>query len=115
MKPRNDQDRAITDHVQTLGRTAEGARTSAALWRSFGTPGFDLRAEAGRLAAPVLLVWGARDIVLPAAAGLETHAAIPGSQLRMLPTGHVVFASDPDGFLDIARPFIETAHQTAPR
>jgi pimeloyl-ACP methyl ester carboxylesterase len=115
MKPRNDHDRAITEHVRALARTAEGARTSAALWRSFGTPGFDLRAEADRLGAPVLLVWGERDIILPPAGGRETHAAIPGSRLHMLPTGHVVFASDPDGFLDVARPFIAAAHQTVSR
>jgi pimeloyl-ACP methyl ester carboxylesterase len=109
MKPRNDHDRAIADRVQALARTADGARVAASLWRSFGARGFGLRADASRLTAPTLLVWGARDVVLPLKAGRQTHAAIPGSQFREFDTGHVVFASDPDGFLDVAVPFIESA------
>ena len=109
MKPRNDYDRAIAGRVQARARTAEGARVAAALWRSFAAPAFDLRADGPRLAPPVLLVWGARDTILPLAAGRQTHMAIPGSQFRTLDTGHVVFASDPGGFLEIAEPFIESA------
>jgi len=113
MKPHNDHDRAIAERVRARARTADGARIAATLWRSFGAPAFDLRAEGHRLAAPVLLVWGTRDIILPLAAGRQTHAAIPGSQLRTLGTGHVVFASDPAGFLALARPFIDSASKTA--
>jgi pimeloyl-ACP methyl ester carboxylesterase len=109
MKPRNDQDRAISDRVKAVARTADGARVAASLWRSFGARGFDLRAEGPRLGAPTLLVWGARDIILPLKAGRQTHAAIPGSQFRAFDTGHVVFASDPAGFLDLAMPFIDSA------
>lgn len=108
MKPRNEHDRAIADRVQALARTTDGARVAAGLWRSFGARGFSLRADGSRLAAPTLLVWGARDIVLPLKAGRQTHAALPGSQFRAFDTGHVVFASDPDGFVDLAVPFIES-------
>ena len=109
MKPRNDHDRAIADRVTALARTADGARVAASLWRSFGARGFDLRAEGARLRAPTLLIWGARDIILPLRAGRQTQAAIPGSQFRAFDTGHVVFASDPAGFLDLAVPFIDSA------
>jgi pimeloyl-ACP methyl ester carboxylesterase len=109
MRPQNDHDRAIAGRVRERARTTEGARVAAGLWRSFAAPAFDLRADGHRLAPPALLVWGAQDTILPLAAARQTHAAIPGSQLRTLDTGHVVFASDPGGFLEIAEPFIESA------
>jgi pimeloyl-ACP methyl ester carboxylesterase len=109
MKPRNDHDRAICERVSARARTREGARVAAGLWRSFGAPGIDLRPEGPRLGAPTLLVWGARDIILPLKAGRQTRDAIPGSRFEEFDTGHVVFASDPDGFLDLAVPFIESA------
>jgi pimeloyl-ACP methyl ester carboxylesterase len=108
MKPRNSHDRAIAERVQARARTADGARVAARLWRSFGADGYDLRADGPRLAAPALLVWGARDTILPLKAGRQTRAAIPGAQFRTLDTGHVGFASDPSGFLDLAVPFIES-------
>src|SRR6266700_2058454 len=83
MKPRNSHDRAIAERVQARARTADGPR----------------------LAAPALLVWGARDTILALEGGRQTRAAIPGAQFRTLDTGHVVFASDPSGFLDLAVPF----------
>ncbi len=107
MKAQNPHDRAIAERVQARARTAEGARVAASLWRSFGAHGYDLRAD-GPPAAPTLLVWGARDTILPLKAGRQARAAIPGAQFRTLDTGHVVFASDPSGFLDLAEPFIES-------
>jgi hypothetical protein len=41
--------------------------------------------------------------------GHATAAAFSGSRLEVLPTGHVVFSSDPDGFLAIAVPFLAAA------
>jgi pimeloyl-ACP methyl ester carboxylesterase len=115
MKARNHHDHAIAERVQARARTEVGARVAASLWRSFGRRGFDLRADGSRLTVPTLLVWGAQDIILPLKAGRQTHAAIPGSQFQALDTGHVVFASDPDGFLELAAPFIESASTAAGR
>jgi len=109
LKASNDHDRAIAQRVRARARPAEGASLAAGLWRSFGTRAYDLRAQGPHLAAPTLLVWGTRDMILPLRAGRQTHAAIPGSRFRTLDTGHVVFASDPDGFLELAGPFIDTA------
>jgi pimeloyl-ACP methyl ester carboxylesterase len=105
--------RAIAERVQARARTADGARVAASLWRSFGAPGFDLRVDGRRLTVPTLLAWGARDTILPLKAGRQTRAAIHGSQFRAFDTGHVVFASDPAGFLDLAVPFIEPASWAA--
>ncbi|MFB9833833.1 alpha/beta fold hydrolase [Actinoallomurus acaciae] len=108
MKADGDLPRAITRQVQERARDRTGAAVSAALWRSFADPAYDLRADGHRLGVPVLLAWGARDIFLPLSAGRRTQAAIPGADLRALQTGHVVFASDPDGFLGLALPFLES-------
>jgi pimeloyl-ACP methyl ester carboxylesterase len=113
MKPRNEHDRAIAGRAQARARTAQGARLAAGLWRSFSDSRLDLRANGPRLNVPVLLVWGARDVILPLSAGRQTQAAIPGSSFHALDTGHVVFASDPAGFLRLAGPFIESASANA--
>jgi hypothetical protein len=42
--------------------------------------------------------------------GAQVHAAIPGSTLTGLSTGHVPFAGDPDGWLSAVLPFVESAH-----
>lgn len=108
MKPDSDRVRAITRRVQDRARSRTGAVVAAALWRSFADPAYDLRADGSRLGVPVLLAWGTRDIVLPLVAARRTKEAIPGAELRTLPTGHVVFASDPDGFLGLVLPFLES-------
>jgi pimeloyl-ACP methyl ester carboxylesterase len=53
-------------------------------------------------------VWGKKDIVIPVSGGRATHDAIPGSRLEILDTGHVVFSSDPGGFLAVAEPFLRS-------
>jgi pimeloyl-ACP methyl ester carboxylesterase len=111
MKVRNDADRAIAERVIARARTPDGARTAAALWKSFTAPAYDLRPRAGQIEAPVLLVWGGKDTILPLKAGRETHAALPGSRLEVLDTGHVVFASAPDEFVALVEPFIAAAQR----
>jgi pimeloyl-ACP methyl ester carboxylesterase len=107
MKAQGPDDRAVRDRALARARTAEGAATVAGLWRSFATPGHDLRGRAAELTAPTLLVWGSRDLALPMRAGRATHRALPAADLVALPTGHVVFASDPAGFLAHVLPFVE--------
>jgi pimeloyl-ACP methyl ester carboxylesterase len=111
MRPRAEFDAAITRTVTARARTEAGAAVAAQLWRGFAEPGYDLRELAGRVTAPTLLVWGTQDAVLPLRAGRQTHRALPGSRLEVLDTGHVVFASDPDGFLTAVEPFLAAAFQ----
>ncbi|WP_028922835.1 alpha/beta fold hydrolase [Pseudonocardia acaciae] len=107
MRARNGHGRAVATRVRDLARTAEGSRLAAEVWRGFPDPAYDLRAEGPRLTMPTLLVWGSRDIVLPLRTGHDTRAAIPGARFETFDTGHVVFASDPAGFVDLVEPFIE--------
>lgn len=109
MRPRTEFDTEITRAVAARARTEAGASVTAQLWRSFAEPGYDLRARAGEITAPTLLVWGTRDVVLPLRAGRQTHRVLPGSRLDVLDTGHVVFASDPEGFLASVEPFLDAA------
>jgi pimeloyl-ACP methyl ester carboxylesterase len=108
MKAKTDSDRAITGRAIATAKTAEGIRTGTALWRSFATPGHDLRSCADELTVPTLIVWGKKDIAIPLSAGRATHDAITGSRLEILDTGHVVFSSDPQGFLAVADPFLQS-------
>jgi pimeloyl-ACP methyl ester carboxylesterase len=108
MKAKTDSDRQIIDRATAVAKTAEGVRIGTGLWRSFATPAHDLRRRAAELSVPTLIVWGKKDIAIPLRAGRATHDAIRGSRLQTLDTGHVVFSSDPDGFLAIAEPFLQS-------
>lgn len=108
MQAKIDSDREISERTIAKAKTPDGLRTATAVWRSFATPGHDLRSRADELTAPTLIVWGKKDIAIPLTAGRATHDAIPGSRLEILDTGHVVFSSDPQGFLAVAEPFLES-------
>jgi pimeloyl-ACP methyl ester carboxylesterase len=113
MKAKTHNDREIVARAIAATKTAEGIRTETGLWRSFATPEHDLRSRAAELTAPTLIVWGKKDIAIPLRAGRATHDAIRGSRLEVLDTGHVVFSSDPQGFLAIAEPFLRRVNGQA--
>jgi pimeloyl-ACP methyl ester carboxylesterase len=110
MRPKNPTDKVVVDRVVARAKTDGGARTAAALWRSFTEPGHDLRARASQISAPVLITWGARDVTAPQSAGEAINAAIGGSRFEAFPTGHVVFSSEPVAWLEAVLPFVGAAH-----
>ncbi len=70
--------------------------------------GTDLRAELAGLAAPVLLVMGRRDNLVPASAGEAVAAMLPGARLRVLEgAGHAPFFSHPEVFTGELRAFLD--------
>jgi pimeloyl-ACP methyl ester carboxylesterase len=109
MRAKNPMDKAIVDRVVARAHTDGGARTAAALWKSFTDPGHDLRPRATQISAPVLITWGAKDVTAPVRWGKAIAAAIPGSRFETLPTGHVVFSSEPDAWLKAVLPFVDAA------
>jgi pimeloyl-ACP methyl ester carboxylesterase len=109
MKATGDTDHAIQERELARAKTREGVVLTAAMWRSFASPEHNLRPRADRITAPCLVIWGSKDTAIPIRLGRATAAAIPGARLEVLPTGHVPFASDPDGFLAIAAPFLAAA------
>lgn len=110
MQPRTPTDIEIVRRVVGRAKTADGAKTAAALWKSFTEPGHDLRMQASRIAAPVLITWGAKDPTAPMRWGRVIADAIPGSTFRAFPSGHVVFSSEPTPWLDTVLPFVDAAH-----
>jgi pimeloyl-ACP methyl ester carboxylesterase len=98
--------------VEVARRRPGYAEVVAALWRSFARPGARLDGPGGEAAAircETLLVWGARDPVIPLRAGRAAARAIAGARLVALETGHSPFAEDPDGFLAAVEPFLAAA------
>ena len=58
---------------------------------------------------PFLLVWGARDPIIPAAHGHAAHEAVPGSRLEIFEgSGHYPQLDDPERFSDLLGDFIAT-------
>jgi pimeloyl-ACP methyl ester carboxylesterase len=110
MRANTPADKAIVDRVVARAKTGAGARTAAALWDSFTDPGHDLRTRAAQITAPVLITWGAKDFTAPARWGRAVQSAIAGSTFEALPTGHVVFSSEPDAWLKMVLPFVDAAH-----
>ena len=55
---------------------------------------------------PTLVIWGARDAVIPVAHAHKAHAAMPGSQLEVFPdVGHFPHQDEPQRFLRLFREF----------
>jgi len=112
MKASSDSDYAVLERALARARTPAGVALTAAMWRSFAEPDYDLRPDADRITAPCLVIWGSKDTAIPMRLGRSTAAAIPGSRLEVLPTGHVPFSSDPAGFSAIVAPFLAAARST---
>ncbi|SDJ23722.1 Pimeloyl-ACP methyl ester carboxylesterase [Actinokineospora alba] len=57
---------------------------------------------------PTLLIWGARDRIVPAAHAEVAQAALPGSRLEMFPdSGHFPHHDDPARFVKLIDEFLE--------
>lgn len=70
----------------------------------------DLRAQLHRIRAPTLVIHGARDPVVPHAAGLWLARAIRGARYVALPrAAHAPFLSEPPAFLRALDGFLEEA------
>lgn len=66
----------------------------------------DLRAEAGKLALPLSIVHGERDMLAPAEAARWLAAQVPGARLTLIPgCAHAPFLSHPKVFLQEVREF----------
>lgn len=85
----------------------EPQTVNRALWRSFGRPESDLRQLARQVKAPTLLMFGQRDLAIPARRdGAVVRACIPHARFVTLPSGHAPFAELPEAFLAQVEPFL---------
>jgi pimeloyl-ACP methyl ester carboxylesterase len=63
---------------------------------------------------PTLIVWGARDAVLPADHGQAAHEAIPGSRLEMFENaGHLPQLDEPGRFVTVVDDFMAATEPSA--
>jgi pimeloyl-ACP methyl ester carboxylesterase len=106
MRASTEEDRRIEAVATALATTAAGATITAGLWRSFSSPAHDLRWDVDKIQAPTLVVWGARDPVIPLRVGRRMASAIKGAELVVLDAGHVPYATHPQAFLDAVLPFL---------
>ena len=109
MRSRTDADRRALRSAVATTRRDPGLRAVCELWGSFRSPEHDLRADAGSITAPTLVIWGRRDPVIPLSAGRRIAGSIPGAELAALDTGHVPYTTDPDAFAAHLLPFARTA------
>ena len=58
---------------------------------------------------PALVVWGGPESPMPAEHVAELASTLPAGQLARVDAGHLVHASDPDGFLAAVRPFLDAS------
>ena len=110
LKERNAHTAAMLERAAGEQAAPERLALNRALWRSFATDANDLRELGKRIAAPTLLLFGARDPAIPPHKdGRVAAATIPGSKLVVLPCGHASFAEVPGRFLAEAEPFLASA------
>lgn len=77
---------------------------NVAIWRSLGE--FDLRADIERVAAPVLVIHGAADVI-PLAGSRDWAAHFPDGRLLVLErAGHLVHLERPDAFFPAVDAFL---------
>jgi pimeloyl-ACP methyl ester carboxylesterase len=63
---------------------------------------------------PLLLIWGERDSLIPAAHGRAAHEQLPGSRLEVFAeSGHFPQLDEPERFLDVLVDFIESTEPAA--
>lgn len=98
MRSRTDADRRAGATGVATTRSDPGLAAVAGLWRSFTSPEHDLRADAGSIAAPTLLLWGRRDPVIPVSVARRAQRLIPGSKLVVFDSGHVPHTTQPHEF-----------------
>ena len=94
-RPRTAADRRARADAIAITRTAPGVLAVTQIWRSFTLPEHDLRAQAGKITVPTVLVWGRYDPVLPLRVGEVARDLIPGSRLVVIDSGHLPHTTSP--------------------
>jgi pimeloyl-ACP methyl ester carboxylesterase len=64
---------------------------------------------------PLLILWGARDRIIPVGHGRRAHEMVPGSRLEVFESaGHFPHLDEPERFVRTVRDWIETTEPGAP-
>jgi pimeloyl-ACP methyl ester carboxylesterase len=107
LKHRTPTTIAMLQRAATVQSTPECLAFNRAVWRSFAQPKNDLRQSVRNIKAPILLLFGKHDPIIPAHKdGKVAGQCIPSAQFVALPCGHVSFAEVPELFLAEVQPFL---------
>jgi pimeloyl-ACP methyl ester carboxylesterase len=94
--------------VPALARDALRTGPSSLLRGALEATRADLRADLEHVRAPTLLVWGARDALVPPTVGDTWQEGLPDARLVVLErAGHVPMWEAPDAFADTVLDFLE--------
>lgn len=73
----------------------------------YGLEASRTRVDLTDIASPTLIVWGERDTLVPFRMAEEWHAAIPGSQLAVIPRArHVPMVENTSAFVEVLLDFL---------
>jgi pimeloyl-ACP methyl ester carboxylesterase len=101
---------ASPDDVAEVLSIMRDARASGMLAATYAMAEADLRSVLPRIEVPCLLLYGDADRRSPLSIGRDLHAAIPGSQLVVLPgVGHLSNVDAPGPFNREVRRFLSAA------
>ncbi len=108
-------DALLGPHASAEARAALRASIGLLRAQSYGKAvtaavGFDRMASLGSIRAPVQLLCGLHDRLVPPAMMHEVQAAIPGARCATLDSGHLLNLECPDEFNRLVAAFIETRH-----
>jgi pimeloyl-ACP methyl ester carboxylesterase len=115
MRSRTAADHRARASAIAITRANPGLKAVTEIWSSFALPEHDLRTDAGRIAAPTLLLWGRRDPVLPPRAGKAAQKLIPNSKLVVIDSGHQPHTTDPEAVAAELIPFADSAFAESTR
>ncbi|MGH9480513.1 MAG: alpha/beta fold hydrolase [Terriglobales bacterium] len=104
--PARLNDASVADYSAVLHQSGLGGAVAgyARCWRADQRR---LEGELGQVSMPTLLLWGARDNVVPAATAGALRVALPHAALQVLPgLGHIPFNEDPAAFDQALLPFL---------
>ena len=108
LRRRTPEVRSIRAAAVVASRDPARVRTFARIWRSFTDPKHDARTDAQSVDAPILLVWGTRDPILPwLVDGRRARKMLERSRVVKLPCGHQAFAELPAQFINALDEFLE--------
>jgi pimeloyl-ACP methyl ester carboxylesterase len=107
LKHHNATTQAMLQRARTAQATPERVALNRAMWRSFATSDNDLRQTAHAIKAPTLLLFGSKDIAIPAHKdGKVAAQCIPAAEFVAMTCGHASFAEMPALFLAKVKPFL---------
>jgi pimeloyl-ACP methyl ester carboxylesterase len=91
----------IVSRARQIASDRAQAEAYACVWRSFSDPAHDLRERARSVRAPVRLLWGKRDFVIPSwADGKNAARTLPDASFRLVDCGHAAHAELPEVFVE---------------